>query len=124
MAATLAQMSRPMGGARLSDLSGAKVKNGLIEAGNIDLTKRPVVRNADGSISTVRSLGFNDGNSEVLIPTVHPDGYIMNDDDAIKHYFKTGQHLGRFLTPEASNAYAESLHNDQADMYVKKRRIK
>ena len=120
---SLAEMSKPMvTGGRLSDLiPPAKLNNGMLAAGNIDLTKRPIVKNADGSISTVRSMGFHDGESEVLIPTVHPDGYIMSDDEAVQHYFKTGQHLGKFLTPEASSAYAESLHNDQAKMYVRPR---
>lgn len=85
--------------------------------GNIDLNKRPVVRNKDGSISTVRSLGFNDGEHEVLIPTVSNDGRILSDDEAIKNYFKTGRHLGKFATPEESTAFAERLHDDQDRQY-------
>lgn len=91
---------------------------GLLQPGNIDLTKRPIVRNADGSISTVRSMSFNDGDQEVLIPTVAADGSrILSDQEAIDQYRKTGQFLGKFDTPEHATAYAENLHNAQAQFY-------
>jgi hypothetical protein len=90
---------------------------GMTEKGNIDLAKRPVVKNEDGSISTVRSMGINIGGQEILIPTVSPDGKIMSDDEAVAHYKKTKQHLGKFNSPEASDKYAEALHNEQAKMY-------
>lgn len=88
----------------------------MLEAGNIDLSNRPRVRNHDGSISTVRSLGVNIDNQEVLIPTVSEDGRIMGDEEAINTYVKTGRHLGKFKTPEESNAYAEVLHRSQEAM--------
>lgn len=86
---------------------------GMTEAGNIDLSYRPQVRNTlpgEGGYSTIRSLGFQDeeGN-EVLVPTV-VNGKIVSDEEARAHYYKTGQHLGKFKTPEGSTAYAERLH--------------
>lgn len=54
----------------------------------------------------------------MLIPTVSDDGRILSDDDAIAAYQRTGRNLGVFDTPENATAYAESLHNQQADMYA------
>lgn len=85
--------------------------------GNIDLDKRPIVQNADGTISTVRSIGVNVDGKEVLIPTVSEDGRLMTNKEAVSEYRRTGKHLGMFASPEASDAYAESLHEDQAGQY-------
>jgi hypothetical protein len=97
-----------------------------LEVGNIDLNARPVVKNADGTISTVRSLSFQPdrGGPEVLIPTVSDDGRILSDDEAIGAFMQSGRHLGKFKTPEAATAYAEQLHRDQAKMYAQPKRMK
>lgn len=89
----------------------------LIEKGNIDLTNRPQVKNPDGSVSTVRSMSFGTDKGEVLVPTVHPDGYIMSDEEAIKRYEDTGEHLGIFKTPADADAYGKQLHKDQEEFY-------
>ncbi len=89
-----------------------KVK-GLLESGNVgDLEDRPRVKNPDGSVSTIRSMSFNDGKREVLIPTAN-DGLVYSDDDAIDRYNATGEHLGKFDTPDNATAYAIKLHKDQ-----------
>jgi hypothetical protein len=90
---------------------------GLVRPGNIDLAKRPIVKNPDGSISTVRSMGVNVDGMEVLIPTVSDDGRIMTNDEAIQAYLRTGRHLGMFASPEHATAYAKLLHQQQEQMY-------
>jgi hypothetical protein len=99
---------------------------GLLVPGNIALADRPVVHNLDGSISSVRSMGIEDENpqspyygKEVLIPTVIPNGqggWTVDTSTmgraARAHYYKTGQHLGVFSSSDASDAYAQQLHED------------
>jgi hypothetical protein len=54
---------------------------GLVERGNVgDLTDRPRVKNADGSVSTIRSMSFNDGKREVLIPTANDVDFEIDDE--------------------------------------------
>jgi len=91
----------------------------ILEYGNINMLSRPSVVNADGSISTVRSIGISLSKSEtgekrtvhVLIPTVHDDGYIMSDDAATKLFKKTEKHLGVFSTIKDLNRYSIMLHD-------------
>lgn len=116
-----ADAGRDAFGRRLSDqipgTAPASGGDGLIEPGNIELNSRPVVRNADGSISTVRSMSFEEDGQEVLVPTVSDDGRILSEDEAIDLYRRTGRHLGKFSSPAAATRYAERLHDDQARLY-------
>ena len=89
--------------------------------GNINLNNRKRAINEDGSISTVRSMSFEDENGkEVLIPTVI-NGKVVSDEEAIQHYYNTGEYLGKFNTVEEADKYAEELHNKQDFLYNKEK---
>lgn len=87
---------------------------GLVQKGNIDINSRPVVKNPDGTVSTVRSITITTGNGRaVLLPTVI-DGRVVSNDEAIRHFKTTHQHLGVFEDEASANRYAHALHEQQA----------
>lgn len=92
---------------------------GLVELGNINLAKRPHVKNPDGSVSTIRSISVTDDQGRViLIPTVVGKKVVSNE-EAWKHYLKTGEHLGMFSDLATANHFAQLLHEDQVRLGVK-----
>lgn len=99
-----------------------KPPKGQVVKGNINLNNRPVVKNKDGSISTVRSISMTEGKLTVLIPTVIRNqdgtGKIVSDREAWKHYKRTGEHLGKFSNPKDADAYAMNLSKEQAAQYL------
>lgn len=97
-------------------ITEALMVQGLLEPGNIDLHNRPVVHNADGSISTVRSMSSEIGGKETLYPSVYGQS-ILNDEAAEQLARMSGKHLGKFDTPENADAYATQLHKDQEEEY-------
>ena len=112
-------ISQPSTGAgSMFDIGDQQNAPGLLVPGNINTHERPVVHNANGSISTVRSASFTDDKGRnVLIPTVIEGRGVVPVSEAVKYYQQTGQHLGMFDTPENATSYAESLHQQQADEY-------
>jgi hypothetical protein len=98
----------------------SQVAAGLVAPGNINIHQRPTVKNADGSISTVRSMTFTDDSGRaILIPTVIEGRGIVSPEEAIKYHYQTGQHLGVFDTPDNADAYARALHEQQQTEYVR-----
>jgi hypothetical protein len=94
----------------------AKAAPGLVIPGNIDLAKRPKVKNADGSISTVRSIEVGADGLTYLVPTVVGKRVVSNE-EAVKHWQQTGEHLGAYKTLKQAKAAGEQLHLDQASFY-------
>ena len=82
----------------------------MIEPGNIDLNNRKIVYNPDGSFSTESSFSVNIDGNEVILPTII-NGKRVSQQEAITHYYQTGEHLGIFNSIEAANKYAEQIHN-------------
>lgn len=83
-----------------------------VGTGNIDLYSQPKVKNRDGSISTVDTIGVNFDGKEYVLPRVTSDGRHLSSEEAIEEYKKTGKHLGYFDTVEEANTFAEQLHKD------------
>lgn len=90
------------------DLSGAVVP------GNIDLSTRPRVKNPDGKISTVRTIGVNFDGLEYVIPTVRDDGKLLSNKEAIELFKRTKKHLGAFKTAKEATDFAKTLHESEA----------
>lgn len=91
----------------LPEYSATPSNESIAVQGNIDLTKRPIVKNKDGSISTVRSISFFEPETglEVLVPTVSDEGKIMSDEDAKSYYYKTKKHLAK----EVEKTYGNNI---------------
>jgi hypothetical protein len=119
-----------MQGAQDPFMAAANPK-GLVEKGNLPIWHRPIVHNADGTISSEYSTSFGDDDGhEVLVPTVvggkflTPNGKKPPEGSpaekamfqaAWQHYLKTGEHLGKFDNPDNADAYSQVLHNRKVD---------
>ncbi len=45
------------------------------------------------------------------------NGRVVDEKSAIDHYYRTGDHLGMFDSPQDADKYAIELHNQQGDEY-------
>lgn len=97
---------------------------GLLSPGNIDIFKRPTKPNKDGSISTVRSLGFAPDGVETLIPTIGPQGEDWTPQQAMQYAMLTGKNLGTFMDWRGSDKYAQALHEQQDALYSNRKPVK
>lgn len=99
---------------RVLNKDGTTTFEGMTDPGNIpNLFNRPQIKNPSGDVSTTKSMSFQgvDG-KEVLIPTII-NGKQLTDEEAKSHYRITGEHLGKFDSPEAADAYAVALSDAQ-----------
>src|SRR5688500_17241484 len=108
--------------ALLEQLNG--VPAGQRTPGNIDLHNRPVVRNPDGSFSTVKTIGIGTDAGEVVIPTISDDGRTLSNEEAIDLYRRTGKNFGTFDTTDNATKFAQSLHEQQAQEYGGRRPVR
>lgn len=111
---------KPSQGAEPEVPAGGVKPEGLLEEGNIDLHERPVVKNPDGSYSTVNTYGFSlDGGRVINVPGVDGTRQLTSD-EALEQYKKTGKHLGIFKDKDSANKAAKQLHLDQEREYAPK----
>ena len=91
--------------------------------GNIDLKKRPIVWNDDGTYSTVDSIGVTADGKIYLIPTIIKDkkgNWIHgSSDQAIDYFLRSKEYLGVFDNEKAAVDYANLLNDSQSDLYGK-----
>jgi len=101
---------------RTKNLNLSAQLGGKTYTGNIDLDNRKVLKNGD-NIATENSItvGFDD--EYVIIPTVI-NGKQMSRQYAKAYYKKTGEHLGKYGTPEEANDMANRIHLRQAEKYM------
>lgn len=107
---------------------------GMVAPGNVDLNKQPVVKNADGTISSVKSISIEvetarvgvvgsavipkgQTKATVLIPTITPDGKEMSNEEAIAEYRKSGLSLGTFRDEASASRYAAQLSQKMGERY-------
>lgn len=101
----------------MEKLAKISALSSLVSPGNIDLTKRPKVKNPDGSYSTVRTITITDDEGKgINIPTVIGN-QVVSPQEAINHFKKTKQHLGVYRTEKEALDAAEKLHKEQEQMY-------
>jgi hypothetical protein len=75
---------------------------------------RPSYRDEEGGRRSEYKMGFNDGENEVLIPTV-VGGKQLSEDEAIAQYERTGLNMGKFKTPEEAE-YASKMRTAKYNM--------
>jgi hypothetical protein len=68
---------------------------------------KPVEAGTVTQANLARTMTYQDGGLQVLIPTVTPDGRPLSATAAIAQYKQTGNHLGKFKTVEAAEAYVK-----------------
>lgn len=87
-----------------------------VENGNIDLSKRPFIKNKDGSVSSIRSITIEEDGKYINIPTVIGNN-IVSDEEAIDYYHSTGEHLGKYKTQDEAIKAAEEISKQQEKRY-------
>lgn len=95
---------------------------GLIERGNINLEKRPLVKDPKtGKTGTVNSFSFEtEPGIEVIVPGIS-NGRFLTEEQARKRFEATGEFLAKFKITDGdyseADRYGEDLHNAQAKFY-------
>jgi len=90
-------------------LSTRVYKKGMKEVGNLDINT-PVANTA------MQTIGYKVGDTQVVIPVVHPDGHTMSEDEAVELYKSTGNNFGTFSNIDDANKFSTSLYRRQEEV--------
>jgi hypothetical protein len=90
------------------------LQDNTLEPPTLDISKRPIIHNDDGSWSSLVSMGVNLDGKEVLLPTVSKDGTHMTPDEAVAEYKLTGEHMGVYPDWQTSDWAGQRAHEWQA----------
>lgn len=87
--------------------------------GTIDLNNRKVYHNPNGYIQTEHSFSFSpEGDTEILIPSI-VNGKPVSQQEAVKHFYNTGEHLGAFRKDDAlKSGLSEKAFYDKLEKYA------
>ena len=88
----------------------------MIAAPSINLNTRIPVKNEDGSISTEESITIEEDGVFTNIPTII-NGSRVSEEQAIEHYHKTNEHIGKFTNLKDAEEYAKFISETQARRY-------
>jgi hypothetical protein len=100
-----------------SQASGPQTLEGMLEPGNIDLSKRKPIQHGGGR-ATVRSISVEMDGKHYLLPTVIGDK-VVGTEEAVQYFKKTGQHLGVFGSSEAADKAGQLIHEQEAERISK-----
>ena len=85
----------------------------------LDVKKQPIIKNNDGTVSTVRSIGVGTNSGVVVLPTVDRKlNKIVNPQTAINNYIKSGEHLGIYPNEKIANLAAQAISRNEANRIV------
>lgn len=99
-----------------SDKKETPKYSSMIAVPSINLNTRVPVKNEDGSVSTEESITIEEDGVFTNIPTII-NGSRVSEEQAIEHYHKTGEHLGRFTKLKDAEEYARFISETQARRY-------
>jgi hypothetical protein len=101
-----------------TDRALKEVPGGRVVAPNLDINRRPVIQNQDGSISTFRGTTVEQDGVHYVVPGM-TDTQPLSLEQSKAQFQNTGQHFGGFASEDEAQAFAKALHEGNAPGQIK-----